>query len=297
MEIAKIVQALERHTYTLPRKALEAAVAQRDAITPELMRFLEYTVANAEALAAERREDLYFGHIHAMYLLAQFRETRAFPLLVRFCELPGQTPEDLLDDTVTEGLDRILASTFDGDTDALKRVIENPACNDYVRAAALRTLVILVRVGAKERDEVVAYMAALFHEKVERVPCFFWDALISCAVELHAHELEEDIRRAYEEELADPTFMAPSEAAEALAKDKDRALKDLPQNVPGLIDDAIADMQSWACFDEAENNLYPLPAPVRQPPPPRNPPKIGRNDKCPCGSGKKYKKCCGQNAG
>ena len=23
--------------------------------------------------------------------------------------------------------------------------------------------------------------------------------------------------------------------------------------------------------------------------------KIGRNDKCPCGSGKKYKKCCGFN--
>ncbi|NLV89137.1 MAG: SEC-C domain-containing protein, partial [Tissierellia bacterium] len=22
--------------------------------------------------------------------------------------------------------------------------------------------------------------------------------------------------------------------------------------------------------------------------------KIGRNDPCPCGSGKKYKKCCGQ---
>jgi len=25
-------------------------------------------------------------------------------------------------------------------------------------------------------------------------------------------------------------------------------------------------------------------------------PKVGRNDPCPCGSGKKYKKCCGQNA-
>src|SRR5437773_5919563 len=24
--------------------------------------------------------------------------------------------------------------------------------------------------------------------------------------------------------------------------------------------------------------------------------KIGRNDPCPCGSGKKYKKCCGTNA-
>jgi uncharacterized protein YecA (UPF0149 family) len=25
----------------------------------------------------------------------------------------------------------------------------------------------------------------------------------------------------------------------------------------------------------------------------RNLPKVGRNDPCPCGSGKKYKKCCG----
>ena len=27
----------------------------------------------------------------------------------------------------------------------------------------------------------------------------------------------------------------------------------------------------------------------------RENPKIGRNDPCPCGSGKKYKKCCGRN--
>ncbi|HIE11729.1 MAG TPA: hypothetical protein EYP62_08950, partial [Kiritimatiellae bacterium] len=25
----------------------------------------------------------------------------------------------------------------------------------------------------------------------------------------------------------------------------------------------------------------------------RTQPKVGRNDPCPCGSGKKYKKCCG----
>ncbi len=26
----------------------------------------------------------------------------------------------------------------------------------------------------------------------------------------------------------------------------------------------------------------------------RDQPKVGRNDLCPCGSGKKYKNCCGQ---
>jgi preprotein translocase subunit SecA len=44
-------------------------------------------------------------------------------------------------------------------------------------------------------------------------------------------------------------------------------------------------------------------APSRPPPPGRarqrqivrTEPKIGRNDPCPCGSGKKYKKCCGAN--
>jgi len=33
------------------------------------------------------------------------------------------------------------------------------------------------------------------------------------------------------------------------------------------------------------------PEPIR-----RETPKVGRNDPCPCGSGKKYKKCCGSNA-
>ncbi len=28
----------------------------------------------------------------------------------------------------------------------------------------------------------------------------------------------------------------------------------------------------------------------------RDVPKVGRNDPCPCGSGKKYKKCCGKTA-
>jgi len=33
--------------------------------------------------------------------------------------------------------------------------------------------------------------------------------------------------------------------------------------------------------------------PVRQQPYVREEPKVGRNDPCPCGSGKKHKKCCG----
>jgi preprotein translocase subunit SecA len=33
--------------------------------------------------------------------------------------------------------------------------------------------------------------------------------------------------------------------------------------------------------------------PAAAPAPVRSGPKVGRNDPCPCGSGKKYKACCG----
>ena len=36
---------------------------------------------------------------------------------------------------------------------------------------------------------------------------------------------------------------------------------------------------------------------VKEKPELRERPKIGRNDLCPCGSGKKYKKCCGRGKG
>ncbi|MEG1849984.1 MAG: SEC-C metal-binding domain-containing protein [Oscillospiraceae bacterium] len=37
-----------------------------------------------------------------------------------------------------------------------------------------------------------------------------------------------------------------------------------------------------------------VPRPEEPPQPVKKTDKVGRNDPCPCGSGKKYKKCCGQ---
>ena len=42
-------------------------------------------------------------------------------------------------------------------------------------------------------------------------------------------------------------------------------------------------------------NTRPRRTSARRLPPRRSATKVGRNDPCPCGSGKKYKKCCGLN--
>ena len=55
------------------------------------------------------------------------------------------------------------------------------------------------------------------------------------------------------------------------------------------VSDVFAAMMSRTGRQAAEVR-QPAPAPVQ-----RTAPSVGRNDPCPCGSGKKYKKCCGRN--
>jgi len=75
-----------------------------------------------------------------------------------------------------------------------------------------------------------------------------------------------------------------------------------------LIDDAIKTLELWACFTEnskedkedySDLEFYPQRFEDSNPsdylpkiPIQNKSPKVGRNEPCPCGSGKKYKKCC-----
>ena len=77
MTIPAILEKLTPYTGRFPKAAVQAAIAQREAITPHLLQALE-DVANAPAEFAGRKD--YMLHTFATYLLAQFREKeRAAP--------------------------------------------------------------------------------------------------------------------------------------------------------------------------------------------------------------------------
>nr|QGT50781.1 hypothetical protein Elusimicrob2101_0440 [uncultured Elusimicrobia bacterium] len=56
---------------------------------------------------------------------------------------------------------------------------------------------------------------------------------------------------------------------------------------------SIRQMKKWMKDHEAELRAEQPGAPAKVETVKHEGPKIGRNDPCPCGSGKKYKKCCG----
>ena len=60
-----------------------------------------------------------------MYLLAQFRKTRAYPTLVQIFSLPLEMTFDLVEDTVTKHLGSILASVSAGQISGMIALIEN----------------------------------------------------------------------------------------------------------------------------------------------------------------------------
>jgi len=296
MTIPEILKQLEPYTGRFPMEAMRAAIAQREAITPELLRVLEAVAGNPEQYAAQREGCML--HTFALYLLAQFREKRAYPFVVNMFNAPGETPFDLVGDTVTERLNSIFASVYDGNPAPLQELVESETANEYVREAAIEAFLVLEYSGQMPRQAVVEYFRHLFGGKLQRAYSHAWNGLVCAVADLPAPELLEDVRRAYDDGLVDSGF--------ARLEGIERDLRSRPQGRRDrhtLVTDAIAEMEWWAAFKSGQASSKPKSSSQRAasagatPSPPKVHNKPWRNAPCPCGSGKKYKHCCGKIQG
>ena len=299
MEIFEILQGTEseRTTGKFALAAVEAAVVRREEITPELLRSLEDTVNRAAQLDAEGD---YMAHLYAMFLLAQFRETRAYPLVLRFALLPGDLLDSLCGDFITANLGQVLASVCGGEVGGIQSLMESEDADEWVRGAALDSLVILVAAGQKSREEIVSYFASLFRAKLARRYSHVWDSLVASSCDLYPEELLADIEQAYQDGLVDARFMGIEDVRGDRAIGKEHVLARLADNPHlHLVEDTVEEMGWWHCFQEERQAWVKTAAeasPKAEPVVPQiknTKPKTGRNEPCPCGSGKKYKKCCG----
>ncbi len=200
MEIHGLLAHLDQHRGSFPEHLVAEAVARREEVILIALETLEAIDRDPEPWLVDQNRMV---HIHAMYLLALFRETRAYPLLVRIFSHPGEFPFDLAGDVVTEDLGRILVSVSGGDISGMAALIENEQANEYVRSAALKGVVSLVASGQRARDDAVAYFLQLF-QKQERKPGAQWDGLANVCADLWPQETLKELRRAYEDGLVDP---------------------------------------------------------------------------------------------
>jgi hypothetical protein len=310
LTVPEILEELRLNRGYFPREAVEAAIERREEMVPELLRILDEAAERPEELL---EEPAAIGHLYALYLLAQFREPAAFPRIVRLFRLPAEVEDELTGEVATDGLDRMLASLNHGDVATIQRLIEDPEVSEWVRGGALGALEEMVFSGQLSREEVVAYLGDLLAGKLERQHSNAWNCLVSVAANLHATELAPKLRRAFEEGLVDPFFTSPEELEKELSQPREVVLKRSRRRAKGPIEDVVREMSWWACFDEPalpkgsgaateDATTASSTLPSREPegrwtasstPFVREGPKVGRNDPCPCGSGRKHKRCCG----
>ena len=252
MELDAILAALEENTSRkFPRDAVKQAIARKEEMTPLLLAAIEEAKNNLAELA---NKPSYFLHIYAFFLLAQFRETKAYPLIVEFCSTPGEIVYDILGDTVTEDLGRILASVYDGDLSPIKRLIEDPSVNESVSIAALGALETLVAQNVLSRESVLAYIKELFSTQQQEKDYYFLSSLVIVSTELCPdEELLTIIRSVFEKGSVDEMLILPEEVEEALQIGPDAALAELrTKRHYRFVENAIAEMEWWACFREDE---------------------------------------------
>ncbi|MBI3284395.1 MAG: DUF1186 domain-containing protein [Burkholderiales bacterium] len=285
---------LEYFAKPFPHEAIALANAHRAEVAP----FLVEVLANVADDPAITEDGEYMLHQYAMHLLAAWREPRAYAPMAALGHHPEAAIEKMMGDTVTESYGRCLASVCDGNLQLLKDLFEDTQASHWARVAALNAWQVRVLEGDSAREDLLAYLIARGEAEAARLRldggCGLevLDWIVSTATDISATEMQDLIAGWYDDNLLDSTIAGKKwvqkEIAQAFESKREQELR----RGQGYIQDTVKEMSCWAAFAEEpakKASYHHAPSPARQGP------KIGRNDPCPCGSGKKYKKCHGAN--
>jgi hypothetical protein len=123
--------------------------------------------------------------------------------------LPGDLADKLLGDTITEDLSVIFYRTCGESLELLKSLAMKEDADDYCRKAAFDAMVFAVADGIVPREEVVAFISALFdHLKTTSSRSYVWSLLVHAACHLYPEELMDKIKDAYDSGRIDSWYIS-----------------------------------------------------------------------------------------
>ncbi len=269
MEIARILDDLTFYE-RLPVEALRAADANRQALVPVFLDAIEQYLAKD----ADGRAEIDY----------------------------------ILGDGTTETSHRVMAAVFDADPKPLYDVILDPKADEFIRSRMCEVVAMVTLNGELAREEAARFLRASYASLQPQDECCVWEGWQNAIAALGLFELQPLVERAFARGLVNGDWRK----FEHFEEDLRRAI-DHPGSPWRYADEyapwgnAIEELSTWYRFspayeeemdrraradgrEEAENWDD---APVLSHVPASNPYRhVGRNDPCPCGSGRKFKKCC-----
>jgi hypothetical protein len=283
----------------LPDRAIAICTIRIEESAP-ILRAVLVRAANGEELSDEAGMLLFRG----LHILGAARDREACQPLLRLLRRPSLEIDILLGDTITESMAKIVTSVFDGDAEALFALIADRSIEQFIREALLGAATFLAWERHIERDQMRRFLVRFHDERMAKNGDQAWVGWLQAIALLGLRDLAPLVDRAWHDGRIPEEFIDRQDFDDDLA-DAEHTPDDVDRferlNL-GYIKDALESLdwtrryEDSAKEDDAEwpygEKLWPdlVPGPTE---PVRNPWRhVGRNDPCPCGSGKKAKKCC-----
>ena len=248
--------------------------------------------------------------LHALYVLSSLRAEEALDTLF----LLMSQEEDLLNfwfgDLITEEFWLYLYWMGQNRPDSLKTFLFTPNVYVYVRTAVSDAIMQIALHHPERKQEMVEwYVDAIEHlldniKNDEIFDSFFLESLACDLKVIGNMDVLPLIERCLAVEGVDEWETGTiDEIKKALQTDE--VEKYYYRTLYATIDELYDEWKKWGTnpYGDDQEFLSDIKANLPQSNYPHfnvpyvAPTKVGRNDPCPCGSGKKYKKCCGQGKG
>jgi hypothetical protein len=301
------LEDLYRYDLRIPAEKVEAILRlPRQTLVEDLKAILRDAV-NRYAFFKEKewkQEEMTFP-IHALWLLADLKDESALPEVLNLLRQEREIIDLWIFDFVHEDMWEVIFHLGQHSLDELKAFVLEPLPDSFAQLPATDAVVQLAFHFPERREECIAWFRDILerlllrHEAEESaLDGDFISFFVGNLINIQAVELLPLIKRLYELDLVYEGIIGPYEDAESDITST--TIKKSKQVVWNTIFERYQHATStWYSYEEdneAENNFLEIPPPQfstsRFQPSIRKAPKVGRNDPCPCGSGKKYKKCC-----
>jgi uncharacterized protein len=294
MDTGAILRELT-HAEGLPKEALKAASNERVKMLSLFLNEIGAYFA-LEPVARAKQTPLFF----IFHLLGEWREKAAYRPLARLLRLPSHEIDAIFGDAVTTTSHRVMAAVFDGDPEPLYNIIMDPNAEEFIRAGMCEALAMVTVRGELDRALAGRFLRDAFMDLQPQSENFVWVGWQSAIAMLGISDLRSLVKKAFDRSFIDSHILGFDHFEQDLRRGIEHP--DEPQCPDDreytLFGDTIEELSAWYCFSvqysaEQERSRRQAEANRARSQRLENPFKgIGRNDPCPCGSRKKFKKCC-----
>jgi hypothetical protein len=291
LEAEQILREFSEYDGSPKAEILRDALAFRDELTPTLLEMLQLGTKCPISFIAEADQ----SYIYAAILLSYWQEEKAYPLLAEFSYLDEDLLIDLWGDLLTEAFPAFLYQTGKNEVEELKNLASDKTANLYIRSAAMSALNWVVADRPDLRGETVEFYSELLNDKANQQNSYAVGIFLTEWLYLLPFEYLNQIKMIMAKHRVEEMLVPDFEDIERTLTDRDwkAALAYLRGQKNNFVHQNITDyIGRWPTDQENQTIVIDIPNDFTSTPFERDQPKIGRNDPCICGSGKKFKKCC-----